>query len=79
MSIHETHEPINLSCIPTPALAAELISRPDGRSEYNRKLGSLPRPGARVLKPCPHCLQEFGYRALLVHRPRCPALAQKPE
>lgn len=62
---------MNLSGIPTPALAVELISRPDGPSEYG-KLLIAGRVYAKALRPCPHCAKPFGARDLRKHLPLCP-------
>jgi hypothetical protein len=59
-----------LSRVPTPALAAELLSRPGARAE----LGRMMRPAAprtKVLLPCPHCGEVFGARDMRVHIPQC--------
>jgi hypothetical protein len=42
---------MNLSRVPTPALAEELISRPDGRAEIGRIMRPA-SPRAKVPTPC---------------------------
>jgi hypothetical protein len=63
---------MNLSRIPTPELADELLSRADGRSELARSIAKLPR-GTKILRPCPFCSKPFGAREMRTHVPRCPA------
>ncbi len=65
-----------LSRVPTPALAEELISRPDGRTELGR-LMRPPAPRAKALKPCPHCSQPFGARDMRAHMHHCPGNANR--
>ena len=62
---------MNLSAIPTTALATELISRPDGPAEYGRIMAGR-RIYAKLLKPCPCCAEMFGTADMRKHMHRCP-------
>ena len=62
---------VNLSRVPTPALATELISRPDGPAEYGRIMAAR-RVYTKILKPCPCCAAPFGAADMRKHMHRCP-------
>ena len=67
---------MNLSSTPTPALAAELISRPDGPAEYGRIMAAR-RVYTKILKPCPCCSAPFGVTDMRKHMHRCPSNPNK--
>ena len=41
------------------------------QSEYQRRVGSMPKPKLRKMRPCKHCGVKFAARDLRIHAPRC--------
>lgn len=59
----------NLSTIPDPELYSEV-----GRRRVSLRQNHGPKP---QLSACPWCGQQFGVRAMRVHRPQCAAKPSK--